>query len=99
MMKRVVVFTSLALILGLASHPSAQSAAKPRFEVASVKPSAADPVGLPRAVPPAPGRFTMLGVPVRLLVIRAYGDRFRDFQIIGGPDWLNSRLFDIQAKA
>jgi uncharacterized protein (TIGR03435 family) len=99
MMKRVVVVTWLALMLGLVSHPAAQSAARPRFEVASVKPSAADPVGLPRAVPPAPGRFTMLSVPLRLLVLRAYGDLFDDSQIIGGPDWQMSRRFDIQARA
>jgi uncharacterized protein (TIGR03435 family) len=99
MMKRVVVVTWLALILGLASHPAAQSAVTPKFEVASVKPSASDPLAFPRSSPPAPGRFTMLDVSLRLLVVLAYGDRLSDFQIIGGPDWLNSRRFDIQAKA
>jgi uncharacterized protein (TIGR03435 family) len=98
-MKRVVVVTWLALLLGVASHPAAQSAAKPRFEVASVKPSAADPVGKPTFVPPAPGRFTMLNVPLRTLVLMAYGELFDDYTIVGGPDWLNSRRFDVQAKA
>ena len=97
-MKRVVVITWLALMLGLASHPAAQSADRPRFEVASVKPSAADPLVFPRSSPPTPGRFTMLDVPLSLLVQRAYGPLV-DFQIVGGPDWLRSRRFDIQAKA
>ena len=88
-------------MLGLASHPAAQSAAGPSFEVASVKPSnpdAADPLGLPRTLPPTPGRFTILNAPLRFLVLRAYGPLF-DFQIIGGPDWQRSRRFDLQAKA
>jgi uncharacterized protein (TIGR03435 family) len=97
-MKRVAVVTWLALILGLASHPAAQSAPKPRFEVASVKPSATDPLAFPSSSPPSPGRFTMLNVPLSFLVQRAYGPLV-DFQIIGGPDWLRSRRFDIQAKA
>jgi uncharacterized protein (TIGR03435 family) len=96
-MKRVVVVT-LALMLGLVSHPAAQSAVKPRFEVASVKPSASDPLAFPRSSPASPGRFTMLDVPLSLLVQRAYGPLV-DFQIVGGPDWLRSRRFDIQGKA
>jgi uncharacterized protein (TIGR03435 family) len=82
-------------------HPAAQSAAGPRFEVASVKPSnpdAADPLGLPTPVPPTRGRLTILNAPLRFLVLRAYGPLF-NFQIIGGPDWQMSRRFDIQAKA
>ena len=100
-MKRVVVVvvTWLAVMLGLAQHPAAQSAAKPRFEVASVKPSATDPLALPRSSPPSPGRLTLLDIPLRLLIQTAYGYVFNDFQIIGGPDWQNSRRFDIQAKA
>jgi uncharacterized protein (TIGR03435 family) len=94
----VVVVMWLALMLGLASHPAAQSGAKPRFEVASVKPSASDSLGLPGGMRPTPGRFTILNAPLRFLVLRAYGPLF-DFQIIGGPDWQKSRRFDIQATA
>jgi uncharacterized protein (TIGR03435 family) len=100
-MKRVVIVAFLAVMLGLASDPTAQSPAGPRFEVASVKPSnpdAADPLGLPTPVPPTLGRLTILNAPLRFLVLRAYGPLF-DFQIIGGPDWQMSRRFDIQAKA
>jgi uncharacterized protein (TIGR03435 family) len=99
MKMRLYLLLGLAITtLGLASHPAAQSAAKPRFEVASVKPSATDPLAFPRSSPPTPGRFTMLDVPLSLLVQRAYGPLV-DFQIVGGPDWLRSRRFDIQAKA
>jgi uncharacterized protein (TIGR03435 family) len=100
-MKTVILVASLALMLGWASHPAAQPAAGPRFEVASVKPSnpdAADPLGLPTPVPPTLGRLTILNAPLRFLVLRAYGPLF-DFQIVGGPDWQRSRRFDIQAKA
>ena len=88
-------------MLGLASHPAAQSPAGTAFEVASVKPSnpdAASPFGLPTTVQQAGGRFITLNVTLRDLVRRAYGFWF-DFQIDGGPDWQTSRRFDIQAKA
>ena len=49
-MNRVVVVACLAVMLGLASHPAAQSPAGPAFEVASVKPSNPDAAG-PRGLP------------------------------------------------
>src|SRR5688572_24739386 len=97
-MNRVVVVACLAVMLGLASHPAAQSPAGPAFEVASVKPSNPDARGalaMPR-VGSAGGRFTASNVPLQLLVRLAY--ELHDFQIVGGPDWMTSRTFDIQAK-
>ena len=43
-----------------------------------------------------PGRFTGSCVPVILLMQYAY--QVRDFQISGGPDWVRSEKFDIEAK-
>ncbi len=100
-MNGVVAAACLTLMFGLTSHLVAQSLAGPRFEVTSVKPSnpdAAGPLGLPRTLQQAGGRFTVLNATVRDLVRRAYA-AFFDFQIDGGPDWLASRRFDIQAKA
>ena len=59
-MKRVVVVSWLALMLGLASHAGAQSAAGLRFEVASVKPSDPNAVG-PFGKPPALPRNRLVG--------------------------------------
>lgn len=56
-MNRVVVVTCLAVMLALTSHTAAQSPAGAVFEVASIKPSNPDAIGL-RVMPPVAGRFT-----------------------------------------
>ena len=94
-MKRVVVVACLAVMLGLASHPAAQSLAEPAFEVTSVKPSNPDvpgPTGMPVG-----GRYFASNLTLRDLVLRAYD--LNDSMLDGGPDWQRSRRFDIQAKA
>jgi uncharacterized protein (TIGR03435 family) len=45
----------------------------------------------------APGMISANGVPVRLLMRQAFG-QLQDFQLIGGPDWISSDRFDIEAK-
>jgi len=103
-MTRVVSVVCLAAMLGVASHPAAQSPAGPAFEVASIKPGdpgATGPLGgppLPLVRPVAGGRFSASNVTLRDLVRRAY-DSWFDLQIAGGPEWQSSRRFDIQAKA
>lgn len=42
-----------------------------------------------------PGRFMATNAPLRPLIAAAYG--FPIFRVTGGPDWLNSARFDIQA--
>jgi uncharacterized protein (TIGR03435 family) len=44
-----------------------------------------------------PGMISANGVPVRLLMRQAYG-QLQDFQLVGGPAWINSDRFDIEAK-
>jgi uncharacterized protein (TIGR03435 family) len=43
------------------------------------------------------GRFRVAGVNLKTLITYAY--RLRDDQIIGGPDWTSSDLWEITAKA
>src|SRR5689334_22806587 len=72
---------------------------RPSFEVASIKPYEEPTSGGRfygfRGQPG--GRLTMTGVTFKMLMTYAY--RVRDFQVIGGPDWINSERYDIQAKA
>jgi uncharacterized protein (TIGR03435 family) len=62
--------------------------------VASVKRNAG---GLGAQMRIAPGMVSANGVPVRLLMRQAFG-QLQDFQLVGGPPWINSDRFDIEAK-
>ena len=62
--------------------------------VASVKKNAG---GFGAQMRIAPGTISANGVPVRLLMRQAFG-QLQDFQLVGGPDWINSDRFDIEAK-
>ena len=78
-------------LLGQTNSPGATSA----FEVASVKPSAsASDRALVQAVP---GRLLMEHFAPRTLIVLAYG--VGDYQVAGGPSWIGSEYFDVQAKA
>jgi uncharacterized protein (TIGR03435 family) len=67
----------------------------PRFEVASIKPSAP---GQPReSVQFSADRFTARYVSTRRLI--SLGFHVYEHQITGGPSWIESALFDIEAKA
>jgi len=65
------------------------------FEVAAVKPNKSGP-GPVRIQTSPGGRFTATNVTVKNLIQFAY--RLQPFQVVGGPDWLNSNRFDIVAK-
>src|SRR5262245_39847927 len=62
--------------------------------VASVKKSAP---GFGAQMRIAPGMISANGVPVRLLMRQAFG-QLQDFQLVGGPAWISSDRFDIEAK-
>jgi uncharacterized protein (TIGR03435 family) len=99
---RKTFFSAIAGIvaIGAVSALRAQAPAadtKPSaFEVASVKPNKSGDQHITVHVQPG-GRFTATNTTLRLLIRNAY--RVQDFQISGGPNWVNSEHFDIQAKA
>jgi uncharacterized protein (TIGR03435 family) len=67
------------------------------FEVASVKPSTGA-IDDPRRLNVSPtGSFTATNVTVRALLRYSYD--VQDFQLAGGPSWLNDDRFDVLAKA
>src|SRR6185436_17238940 len=93
---RSLVFVFLA---GLVASAAVAQTPGPTFEVASIKPSqAARLQGF--AITPG-GQFTAQGANVADLIGIAYGMRvpLRRFQITGGPGWIDSDRFDIQAKS
>ena len=75
---------------------SAPSAAGPlpSFEVASIKPNRTS--DLRRSFRISPGRFTTTGVTAKSLIAFAYD--VKEFQVSGGPGWINSERYDIEAK-
>ena len=85
-----------------ASQSEASATTGPRFEVASIKLYASDPVGwrlgYTIADPPNEGTFEAMDVTVGSLVEMAFGVH-HPWLIQGGPSWFSSEKFDIQAKA
>jgi uncharacterized protein (TIGR03435 family) len=81
-------------------HLAAQSppiaASRPVFEAASVKPNRSGDVDA-RLDPQPSKRLTATNVTAALLIRFAYD--LPDFQIVGGPNWLNADRFDVVAKA
>jgi uncharacterized protein (TIGR03435 family) len=89
----ILAITSACTLLG-------QTTSAVRFEVASIKPNSeggADTAGngIVRALPG--GRLTAQKALLRYIIQTAY--QVRPFQIVGGPDWIGSAHYDIEAKA
>jgi uncharacterized protein (TIGR03435 family) len=89
--------TRLAMTSWLVLVPSDIDAQRPpeKFEVASIKPSSPDSGTETRRYPG--GRFTASGVTLNALIQRAWN--VKSFQVTGGPAWVNSQRYDVNAKA
>ena len=83
-----------ALILLAAGAPAAP-AQVPGFEAVSIKPSAADSKGSQTSYDP--GRIIARGVNLKQLVEWAY--QVSPVQVSGGPGWMDSKFFDVEAQA
>ena len=99
--KYVECFRTAALVASMAGGAAlaAQAPQEPppggwAFEVASIKPNNS---GDGRVMMQSqPGRMMMTNVTLRMLIRQAY--QLQDFQISGGPGWLASDHFDLNAK-
>jgi hypothetical protein len=68
------------------------------FEVASVKPNqSGSDRGTSLFLPG--GRFTATNKSVRDLILAAYGIHMTPFLLSGGPKWIDSERYDVEAKA
>ena len=95
-MDRIIQSIARAGLFVLLARPGfSQSAIRPVFEVASIKPS--DPKGFSAPLDVKPKSFEAAGMSLAVLIQWAYD--VREFQVTGGPDWLKSTRFDVRAKA
>jgi uncharacterized protein (TIGR03435 family) len=69
---------------------------KPAFEVATIKPSTSADNRIMIMGQPG-GRFTVTNATLKMVMGVAY--RVRDFQISGGPSWITTDRWNIEAKA
>jgi uncharacterized protein (TIGR03435 family) len=84
------------MTLAMAAMPAASQtpAQKPEFEVATIKPSVDN---IPPSYQAQPGGRFLVGGPLKLMLALAY--TVRDYQISGGPGWVTTDRWDLQAKA
>jgi len=91
-MKKVALSVAMAA-LTLAQTPGSEKRAE--FEVASIKPTTTE--GSFTVNFPPGGRFSARNLTVQNLLRNAYG--LQDYQISGGPGWITTAGFDIEARA
>ena len=84
----------VATVAGAAALAAQTPQDAPAFEVASIKPNNSGDGRV--MMQNQPGRFIATNVTLRVLIRQAY--QLQDFQISGGPGWLDSDHFDINAK-
>jgi len=77
-----------AVIVSIVAVATAQ------FEVAVVKQSTSTSPGF--TMQPEPGRFAAANVPLRFIIMAAF--RAPGWGLDGGPGWINTERYDIQAK-
>jgi len=87
--------TILAVTLFQVAHCLGQTPAAPAFEVASVKVSKAPPGGSDSDS--TVGSIRMRNFTLRLCIQLAYN--VKESQVLGGPKWLDSDRYDIDAKS
>lgn len=96
-MRKILGLIALsAMAAAIPIFSQAPGGAKPSFEVATVK---ANTSGAGRvAILGSPGgRIASIGTPLRMLITYAY--RLRDFQVSGGPAWIATDRWDLEARA
>jgi uncharacterized protein (TIGR03435 family) len=92
----VLVLTGLANTPQTRAQSPGATGSRPEFEVASIKPNAFAN-GVATFPYPFGGRITATNVNLKTLIAFAY--KVRNFEISGGPGWIDSDRYDVTAKA
>jgi bla regulator protein blaR1 len=81
------------------SIAQSQSQVRLAFDAASVKPNkSGDTLRAPSMILPG-GRFTATNNTLRALILNAYGIFTSPYLLSGGPGWIDSERYDVDAKA
>lgn len=92
-MTRTKVSAALLIAIGLFG----QSGTAPlTFEVATIKPSGPDDRRVMMQIQPG-GNYRSFGTTLKMLITQAYD--VREFQVTGGPGWVNTDRWDVMAKS
>jgi uncharacterized protein (TIGR03435 family) len=99
LLKHFAMLMTVLLLTAEGERTQVKTDTAPRleFEVASIKPSKPDADG--GGIKPLPGGQTYIAtdVPVKLMIKLMF--HLNDRQISGGPGWLDTDLYDVEAKA
>jgi uncharacterized protein (TIGR03435 family) len=98
----VFLFAAAAVFTVVPQFAQTPGAPKPSFDVVSIKPTAPGQRGGPGGV--RGDKYTMSGITLRGLLQTAYqrpstGGPVAQLQIMGGPAWMESDRYDVQATA
>ena len=100
-LRTAILVACLAPLIHAQTPPTSgtQSKEQLNFEVATVKKSDPAPANQGGGIRPLAGGETYVAtrVPLRLMIKLMY--RLTDEQIVGGPDWMNTDLWDVRGKA
>jgi uncharacterized protein (TIGR03435 family) len=91
----LVMSVTIASLAQVPMQAQIGSTNEPQFEVTSIKPSAPGTHG-PTLYNPTNTRFAVANVTPKYLIAYAYD--VSEFQIIGGPSWIDADEYDIVAK-
>jgi len=84
------------LVLAACAAYGQSAAAQPQFEVAQVRQSKPAAGRVWERITTDPGRLTGTGVTLKQLIFEAYDMPY--YRIFGGPAWLDSEYYDLEAK-
>jgi hypothetical protein len=85
------------ILLAGAATAAAPQSPPPAFEVASIKRnSSGDTLRAPSLILPG-GRFTATNNTLRALILNAYGISASPYLLSGGPGWIDSERYDVDA--
>ena len=98
--RRTVRVALVAAALAVMTSPGSGQE-RPRFEVATIKPAAPNAAPRNQIVPTSPNRLYIPSMTLSWLIYTAYGDGGfnTSMRVTGGPDWVNSTSYTVEALA